>query len=77
MRNDGTGMVGLAFQCLFDLEAGAARKYMNAAARFSAERTPRDVTPRGAFQAAGDFIRMGIASAEKKYPSLASEVSLR
>ena len=62
------GLVKLAFQSMFDIDARAARNYMNACAGKIIQK--RDVSPAGVFRAAGDFLRLGIKQAREKYPEL-------
>ena len=54
-------ILSLAFNCMFDIDGVAARKYMD-----NCVLKRRDVTPIGAFNAAGDFLRLGIREAKNK-----------
>lgn len=79
MKNRRMNMVSLAMQSLFDIEGTAARAYLKTIkVDFISPETgmvrARDVSPEGAFRAAGYFIRKGIMRFEQKYPSIAHEV---
>lgn len=62
-------ILSLAFNCMFDIDGIAARRYMD-----SCVLKRRDVTPIGAFSTAGDFLRLGIKKAKNKYPELMAGV---
>ena len=58
-------ILSLAFNCMFDIDGIAAQRYMD-----SCVLKRHDITPIGAFSAAGDFLRLGIREAKNKYPEL-------
>ena len=72
MKETRKRLIILAARCMFDLEGTAAHRYMDRLAYAARRRGVRDVSPAGAFAAAGRALCAGIAGVEKKYPELLS-----
>ena len=75
MKETRQRLITLAARCMFDIEGTAARRYMDRLAHAAHRRGVRDVSPEGAFVAAGRALCAGIAGVEKKYPELLSGAS--
>lgn len=74
MKNSRIRITTLAALCMFDIDGTAARRYMENVVYAARSKGVRDVSPAGAFAAAGKALYAGITGVEKKYPELSSNM---